>query len=114
LAENAGLEPGRLNPLVVEVMKETGMDISGNSTKGVWDIYKQGKTYHFVITVCYPETEQLCPINPGITRRISWPFDDPPSFTGSVDEKLTRTREVRDHIKMRIEEFVQPFDQESF
>jgi arsenate reductase (thioredoxin) len=31
-AESAGLEPGELNPLAVEVMKEIGIDISGNQT----------------------------------------------------------------------------------
>ena len=29
-AESAGIEKGSLNPLVVEVMKEIGIDISGN------------------------------------------------------------------------------------
>ena len=29
LAESAGLEPGTLNPLAVESMKEAGIDISG-------------------------------------------------------------------------------------
>ena len=32
-AESAGLEPGNLNPVVVEVMKEDGIDISKNKTK---------------------------------------------------------------------------------
>ncbi len=29
-AESAGFEPGKLNPLAVEVMKEVGLDISRN------------------------------------------------------------------------------------
>ena len=35
-AESAGLEPGILNPLAVEVMKEIGIDISGYRTKKVF------------------------------------------------------------------------------
>jgi len=42
-AESAGLEPGKLNPLVVEAMKEYGIDISKNLTKDVFDFFKQGK-----------------------------------------------------------------------
>lgn len=42
-AESAGLEPGKLNPLVVEAMKEDGIDISKNLTKDVFDFFKQGK-----------------------------------------------------------------------
>ena len=36
-AHSAGLEPGKLNPVVVEAMSEVGIDISGNKTKGVFD-----------------------------------------------------------------------------
>ena len=50
--ESAGLEPGKLNPIVVEAMKEVGIDISQNKTKSVFDFYKQGKKYDYVITVC--------------------------------------------------------------
>ena len=51
--ESAGLEPGKLNPLAVEVMKESGIDISKNKIKSVFDLYKQGKRYDYVITVCH-------------------------------------------------------------
>src|SRR6266496_1921852 len=51
-AESAGLEPGTLNPLVVHVMREDGIDISRNETKGVFDMIKQGKLFEYVITVC--------------------------------------------------------------
>ena len=36
-AHSAGLEPGKLNPIVVEAMAEVGLDISGNKTKSVFD-----------------------------------------------------------------------------
>ncbi|MFH0788327.1 MAG: arsenate reductase ArsC, partial [Pseudomonadota bacterium] len=50
--ESAGLEPGTLNPLAVEVMKEIGIDISGNQTKSAFDLFKEGRLYTHVITVC--------------------------------------------------------------
>ena len=104
--ESAGLEPGALNPAVVEVLKEDGIDISGKKTQGVFDLYKQGKTYRFVITVCSREAEEQCPIFPGALVRHNWPFEDPSTFTGTREEILDQTRRVRDEIRERIREFV--------
>jgi arsenate reductase len=41
--ESAGLEPGKLNPIVVEALKEEGIDITGKPTKAVFDLFKKGK-----------------------------------------------------------------------
>ena len=83
-AESAGMEPGVINPVVVEVMKEIGYDLSNNQTKGVYDFFKQGKSYHYVISVCDEANAQRCPTFPGLTRRISWSLEDPAAFTGSI------------------------------
>ena len=107
LAESAGLEPGVLNPLVLEAMKEDGIDISGNKTKSVFDFYRQGKLYSYVITVCDEASGERCPIFPGNTKRLHWEFEDPSSFTGSHEEKLEKTRIVRDKIYERIQKFIQ-------
>ncbi|MFA5117335.1 MAG: arsenate reductase ArsC [Candidatus Omnitrophota bacterium] len=107
-AESAGLEPGKLNPLVIEVMREIGIDISQNKTKSVFDFYKQGRRYDYVITVCDESQAQKCPVFPGTaaTQRIHWGFDDPASFEGSREEKLERTRSVRDNILQRIDSWL--------
>lgn len=102
VAESAGLEPGKLNPLVVEVMKEEGIDISGNATKAVLDLFAQGRRYDFVVTVCDQEAAERCPLFPGLTERLHWSFADPSSFTGTQEERLARTRTVRDAIKAQI------------
>ena len=114
IAESAGLEPGNINPLVVEVMKEIGIDISENQTNGVWDFFKEGRLYQYVITVCDKTTEKLCPIFPGITKRLYWPFADPSLFSGTHDEKLIKTRAVRDSIKIEIENFIKTQHQLNF
>ncbi len=106
-AESAGLEPGILNPLAIEVMKEAGIDISKNKTKGVFELFKQGKLFHYVITVCDETSAEKCPIFPGHTKRFHWNFEDPSSFTGDYEERLSKTREVRDKIKMKIDEWLQ-------
>lgn len=104
--ESAGLEPGILNPIAVEAMKEVGIDISGNRTKSVFDFYKQGKRYNFVFTVCDETKAEKCPIFPGTIKNIHWGFDDPSDFKGAHEEILARTRQVRDEIKKKIEEWV--------
>ncbi len=110
IAESAGLEAGTLNPFVVEVMKEDGIDISGNKTKGVFDFVKQGKFYSYVIKVCDKEAAEKCPIFPGAQQDINWSFTDPSKFEGSHDEKLSATRKVRDQIKNQILEWIREFE----
>ena len=105
IAESAGLEPGVLNPLVVEAMKETGIDISNNKTKSVFDFYNQGKLYRYVVTVCDQASSEQCPLFPGITERLHWSFEDPSKLTGDHEEQFRQVREVRDRIRLKIEEF---------
>jgi len=101
--ESAGLEPGRLNPLAVEVMKEIGIDISGNQTKSAFDLFKEGSLYTHVVTVCDETSAEQCPFFPGITTRLHWSFADPSGFTGTQQEKLEKTRQVREAIREKIE-----------
>lgn len=104
--ESAGLEPGRLNPLAVEVMGEIGIDISQNQTKSAYDLFKQGKTYDYVVTVCDESRTGSCPVFPGAKENIHWSLPDPSSFTGSKEEKLAQTRKVREQIKQKIIEWL--------
>ena len=104
--ESAGLEPGKLNPIVVEVMKEVGIDISQNKTKSVFDFYKQGKQYDYVITVCDESQSGACPVFPGKAERLHWGFPDPSSFTGSFEEKLKKTIEIRNQIEAKIKDWL--------
>ena len=101
-AESAGLEPGKLNPNVVEVMQEIGIDISKNRTQGVFDLFRQGKLFNAVISVCDGASAERCPIFPGKVKRILWSFADPSSFTGTHEEILEQTRKVRDEIKEKV------------
>ncbi|MBI4429136.1 MAG: arsenate reductase ArsC [Ignavibacteriales bacterium] len=105
--ESGGLEAGVLNPIVVEAMKEAGIDISGNTTKEVFLFLKQGKAFHYVITVCDEASAERCPIFPGVSQRLHWGFADPSSFTGDHEEKLSKTREIRDLIKAKVMEFIE-------
>jgi arsenate reductase len=102
-AHSAGLEPGTLNPLAVQVMQEVGIDISTKTTQSVFDLFKEGKLFSYVITVCDESSAERCPIFPGITQRLHWSFTDPAKVTGTEEQKLRQVREIRDSIKTTVE-----------
>src|SRR5437660_4700390 len=104
-AQSAGLEPGTINPLVVEALHELGIDISMNTTQRVFDVWKSGQIFQFVVTVCSEAEAEGCPIFPGVTTRLHWAFDDPSKFIGTHEERLEKTRRVRDEIRAKIDSF---------
>jgi arsenate reductase len=104
-AESAGLEPGTLNPLAVETLREIGIDISKNETRAVFDVFKSGELFAYVVTVCDESEAKKCPIFPGVPTRLYWSFPDPSQPTGTLEEKLQKTRRVRDKIDNQVRRF---------
>lgn len=113
-AESAGFEPTSINPLAVEAMSQIGIDISKNQTKSVFDFFKEGRLFNYVIAVCDGASAERCPVFPGVTKRLGWSFDDPASFTGTHEENLAKTIEVRDQIKTELEKFIKTHQLVSF
>ena len=104
-AHSAGLEPKELNPLTVQVMKEAGIDISAQKSKGV-NTYLGKMLFQYLITVC-DDAEKNCPtIWPGISHKLHWSFEDPAKFEGTEEKKLAKFREVRDLIEKKIKSWV--------
>ncbi len=106
MVESAGFEPGVINPLVVEAMAEEGVDISQKQTQSVFQLFKQGRIFDYVITVCDESEGGQCPIFPGMTHRLHLPFPDPSKLEGTHEEKMKQVREIREQIKGMVEEFV--------
>jgi arsenate reductase len=104
--QSAGLEPGQLNPYVVKVMQEVGIDISRKIPQSVFDLFKRGGMFRYVITVCDETSAERCPIFPGVIERLNWSFPDPSQATGSEEEILEKTREVRDLIQAKITSWI--------
>lgn len=104
-AQSGGLEPGAVHPLAIEAMREIGIDISHKRARKVFDIWKEGQAFAYVIKVCSEaeSSARACPIFPGVTVKLSWPFPDPSRFQGSDAARLEQTRHVRDAIKAMIE-----------
>jgi arsenate reductase len=105
-AESAGIEPGQMNPNVVKVMQELGIDLSQKGTKGVFDLVRQGKLYNTVVTVCDAASAERCPIFPGQAKKIAWSFADPSALKGPGEEILKHTRKIRDEIEKKILLFI--------
>jgi arsenate reductase len=106
LAESAGLEPGTLNPLAVEAMRKMNIDIADKKTQDVFDLFKAGRRFNYVITVCDEANAERCPIFPGITKTLHWSFQDPSRFQGTFEERVEQTINVRDAIKSKILDFI--------
>jgi arsenate reductase (thioredoxin) len=102
--ESAGMEPAeKVNPLVVEAMREEGIDLSDKKPQSVFELYKAGRQYSLVVTVCDAE-ESRCPIFPGIVKRWSVPFKDPSKAQGSGEEQSAFVNRIRDDIKKWIQD----------
>jgi arsenate reductase len=102
---SAGMEPGTLNPLAVEAMKEVEVDISHHRAEGV-DRYLGHIGVTYLIIVC-DKAAQSCPtVWPGVVSRWAWPFEDPAAAQGSHDEKLAVFRRVRDEIRNKLESWL--------
>lgn len=101
--ESAGLEPGKLNPMAVEALREIGIDIATKETRAIDDLVHSGARFDYVITVCDDASAERCPTFPGVAKRMHWSFPDPSTFTGTEHERLERTREVRETIRERVE-----------
>ena len=95
VVESAGTRGTRVHPLAIDVMREAGVDISGQRSKSVDEV---GEGWDIVVTVC----DSSCPIPPRSGARLSWRFPDPAKATGTRDEQLAAFRTVRDGIRSRV------------
>jgi len=95
-AESAGTQPAdRVNPIVVEAMRERGIDLSTARPRRLTP--ELTAACNWLITMGCGDD---CPLVPGI-KRDDWPLDDPAGQT------LERIRAIRDDIYMRVHRFIE-------
>jgi arsenate reductase len=100
-AYSAGAEPTEIHPRTVRVLRELGIDASGQHAKPL-KAYLGKLAINYAIFVC-KNAEERCPtLWPSALVRMSWPFDDPTAATGSEDDRLAKFRAVRDQIDAKI------------
>ena len=100
-AFSAGSDPTNIDPMVIDVMKEIGIDVSGHQSKGLDDFYRY--RFDYVATVC-DQAQESCPYFPEGHVRIHKSFSDPSKFRGSSEDKIKECRHIRDEIKKWIEQ----------
>ena len=97
---SAGTAPKGIHPFAIQVMKEVGIDISTQQSKGLQAVPLDEMSR--LITLCGDAAEN-CPAVPRKIERIHWPLRDPATAQGSQEEILRVFREVRDDIRQRVE-----------
>ena len=91
-AVSAGTRPAaRVNPVVVEAMREVGIDLANARPRRLTRELAEGATL-LVTMGCGEE----CPVVPGVARQ-DWPLDDP------AGQGLVKVREIRDEVRRRVE-----------
>jgi arsenate reductase len=94
-AISAGTQPAdRVNPVVVEAMREAGVDLSGATPRRLTPALAAGAGW--LITMGCGDD---CPVIAGV-RRDDWPLDDP------AGQPLEMVRAIRDAIRARVEAFL--------
>jgi arsenate reductase len=103
VVESAGVEPTAVRAEAIEVMREIGIDISGQRSKSIDEFTAQ--SFDWVITVC-DNAKQNCPIFPEATRRIHWSIEDPAAVSGTEQARLEAFRAARDDLRERLGKFL--------
>ena len=100
---SAGTKPSQVRPEAITVLREIGIDISSHHSKSVDEF--AGQEMDLVITVC-DNAKETCPVFPGRTQRLHWPFTDPAAVVGSEEQRMAAFRSIRDQIHQRIKVFL--------
>ncbi|HEX2221792.1 MAG TPA: arsenate reductase ArsC [Candidatus Limnocylindria bacterium] len=102
-ALSAGTVATRVRPEAIAVMREVGIDISGQESKALErDI---GERVDWLITVC-DQARESCPVLPGVRRQLHWSVDDPSLVDGDEPERLAAFRRARDDLAGRIRRYL--------
>ncbi len=102
-ARSAGIEAHGQNPRAIAVMREAGVDISGQeSTRVTDDMIRRADV---VVTVC-GHADERCPVLPPGVKKIHWPLSDPAKATGTEEEILTQFRATRDEVRRRVADLI--------
>lgn len=104
---SAGLMAAGVHRRAVAVMKEVGIDISGQHSKEIdTDLLRQMDT---VVTLC-GHAEEACPRTPPEIKRIHWPIRDPVGTLGQenyIMEDFRRAREeIRENVRALIKDIL--------
>jgi protein-tyrosine-phosphatase len=97
-AKSAGTMPAReVNSVVVQVMREKGIDLSANKPKLITnEMVKEAE----MIIVMGCSAQGFCPA-PLLNKVIDWGIEDP------KDKPIGKVREIRDEIERKIKKLIE-------
>jgi len=100
---SAGSKPNPLgiHPTAIEVMRECGVDISGQRTKHIDELPGEAD---YIITLC-AEADAECPTLPARRERLAWHLPDPDKAGTDPETVRAFFRDIRDEIERRVREF---------
>lgn len=104
---SAGIEAHGKNPLAIAVMREAGVDISGQESTRLTPAMLA--TVDLVVTVC-GHADEHCPVLPSGVQKRHWPLADPARATGSAEQVLDVFRACRDDIRERVRGLLAEFE----
>ena len=94
--ESAGTKPSHIRPEAIAVMREIGIEISGQRSKSIDEFRDQ--SFDYVVTVC-DNARETCPVYPGHANRLHRNFEDPALIDGPEERRLAAFRKVRDELR---------------
>lgn len=107
--QSAGIEAHGKNPRAIAVMREAGVDISGQESTRLTDAMLEWAD--LVVTVC-GHADEHCPVLPPGTRKEHWPLEDPAKAAGTEEQIMAVFRASRDDIRRRVESLLSTLAQE--
>jgi arsenate reductase len=99
---SAGTSPRPILPEAIAVMREIGIDISGQRSKSVEELADQA--FDYVLTVC-DQAKESCPVFPSTAVTFHQSFEDPAAFEGPPEQRLACFRRVRDELRQYLRGF---------
>lgn len=100
---SAGIKAHGINPRTILIMQESGIDITGQSSKVVApDMIKWA---NLVITVC-GDADESCPLLARGVNKLHWPLPDPAKAIGTDEEIMLEFRSVSNEIRHRVIELL--------
>lgn len=95
-ALSAGTAPAaHVHPVVVEAMREVGIDLAAATPQRLTTALLQGAT-HLITMGC----GEACPVAPAHVVRLDWPLPDPKG------QDLAAVRAIRDDIEQRVRQLL--------
>jgi arsenate reductase len=96
---SAGTDPVGVNPFAIQVLAESGIDITDQRAKGLDEV---PGTADIMITLCANAAE-TCPTYPGAANVQHWNLPDPAAARGGAEDVRNEFRRIRDEIDKRLQ-----------